>query len=38
VRWVAVEDLKATLASAGAIDSTTAVALHRVFGTFFDRD
>ncbi len=38
VRWVAVEDLRATLASAGAIDSTTAVALHRVFGTFFDRD
>jgi ADP-ribose pyrophosphatase len=38
VRWVAVEELKATLASDGAIDSTTAVALHRVFGTFFDRD
>jgi 8-oxo-dGTP pyrophosphatase MutT (NUDIX family) len=38
VRWVAVKDLKETLASEGAIDSTTAVALHRVFGTFFDAD
>jgi ADP-ribose pyrophosphatase len=38
VRWVAVADLATTLANQGAIDSTTAVALHRVFGTFFDRD
>ena len=38
MRWVAVKELRETLASEAAIDSTTAVALHRVFGTFFDRD
>lgn len=38
VHWLSVKDLRSTLALEEAIDSTTTVALHRVFGTFFDRD
>lgn len=38
VCWLSAEDLRTTLAREEAIDSTTAVALHRVFGTFFDQD
>jgi len=34
--WLSPEKLKETLRSAKAIDSTTAIALHRVFGTFLD--
>jgi ADP-ribose pyrophosphatase len=36
VVWLSPEDLKMTLRSASAMDSTTAIALHRVFGNFFD--
>jgi ADP-ribose pyrophosphatase len=36
VSWLAPEKLRETLRSASAIDSTTAIALHRVFGTFLD--
>lgn len=37
VRWFTVEELRELLRGEDAIDSTTAVALHRVFGTFFER-
>jgi len=36
VAWLSPAKLKAALRSASAIDSTTAIALHRVFGTFLD--
>jgi ADP-ribose pyrophosphatase len=38
VHWLSREEVKELLASESAFDSTSAVALHRVFGTFFDRD
>ena len=38
VHWLSIADLRATLRSEAAIDGTTAVALHRVFGSFFDAD
>jgi 8-oxo-dGTP pyrophosphatase MutT (NUDIX family) len=38
VVWLSPEELLITLAGEAAIDSTTAVALHRVFGNFLDRD
>lgn len=38
VHWLSVVELRATLRGEAAIDSTTAVALHRVFGSFFDAD
>ncbi|MHB8380063.1 MAG: NUDIX hydrolase [Acidimicrobiales bacterium] len=34
--WLSPAELKRTLRSAPAIDSTTAIALHRLFGTLFD--
>jgi 8-oxo-dGDP phosphatase len=37
VRWVPLDELRQLLWSEDAIDSTTAVALHRVLGTFFER-
>lgn len=37
VQWFSVEELRALLRGEDAIDSTTALALHRVFGTFLDR-
>src|ERR1019366_1972026 len=36
VHWLSPVSLRETLRNASAIDSTTAVALHRVFGTFLD--
>lgn len=36
VHWLSPEDLRATLRREPAVDSTMAVALNRVFGTFFD--
>ncbi|HUX04141.1 MAG TPA: NUDIX hydrolase [Acidimicrobiales bacterium] len=36
VLWLTREELRVALAREDAIDSTMAVALHRVFGTFFD--
>lgn len=36
IHWLSPEELRRTLREAPAIDSTTAIALHRVFGTFFD--
>jgi ADP-ribose pyrophosphatase len=38
IHWLSREELRSTLTGEAAIDSTTAVALHRVFGSFFDRD
>jgi len=38
VVWLPVPSIKSTLRREPAIDSTVAVALHRVFGTFFDLD
>ena len=38
VVWLSPATLQNTLAGEAAIDSTTAVALHRVFGTFLDHD
>jgi hypothetical protein len=38
VRWLSRESVRSTLAGEAAVDSTTAVALHRVFGTFLDHD
>jgi 8-oxo-dGDP phosphatase len=37
VQWFGVDELRELLRGEDAIDSTTAVALHRVFGTFFER-
>jgi 8-oxo-dGTP pyrophosphatase MutT (NUDIX family) len=37
VRWFSLGDLRALLADEEAIDGTTAIALHRLFGNFFDR-
>ena len=36
IEWLSPEELRRTLQSAPAIDSTTTIALHRVFGAFFD--
>jgi ADP-ribose pyrophosphatase len=36
--WLSPNDLRQALKAAPAIDSTTAIALHRVFGTFLDGD
>jgi ADP-ribose pyrophosphatase len=36
VLWLSPTSLRETLRGANAIDSTTAIALHRVFGTFLD--
>jgi len=36
VTWLSPDALRTALRSAPAIDSTTAIALQRVFGTFFD--
>ena len=36
IHWLSPEELRRTLRAAPAIDSTTTIALHRVFGTFFD--
>jgi ADP-ribose pyrophosphatase len=36
IHWLSPEELRRTLRAAPAIDSTTAIALHRVFGTFLD--
>jgi ADP-ribose pyrophosphatase len=38
VHWLSRDEVKDLLAGETAFDSTSAVALHRVFGTFFDRD
>jgi 8-oxo-dGDP phosphatase len=38
VHWLSRGEVKDLLSSEAAFDSTSAVALHRVFGTFFDRD
>jgi len=36
IHWLSPEELRQALRAAPAIDSTTAIALHRVFGTFLD--
>lgn len=36
IRWMSPEELRTVLRSEPAVDSTMAVALNRVFGTFFD--
>jgi hypothetical protein len=36
IAWMSPEELRAVLRREPAIDSTLAVALNRVFGTFFD--
>jgi hypothetical protein len=36
IAWLSPEALRSELRAAPAIDSTTAIALQRVFGTFFD--
>lgn len=36
VEWIAVGDIKETLLREPTVDYTVAVALHRVFGSFFD--
>ena len=36
IAWFSPEELRATLREAPAIDNTMAVALNRVYGTFFD--
>jgi ADP-ribose pyrophosphatase len=36
IHWYSPEELRRELRGAYAIDSTTAIALHRVFGTFLD--
>jgi 8-oxo-dGTP pyrophosphatase MutT (NUDIX family) len=38
VHWATPDELKRTLRRRGIMDSTMAVALHRVYGTFFDAD
>ncbi|MGA2294052.1 MAG: NUDIX hydrolase [Acidimicrobiales bacterium] len=38
VHWLSLADVRATLRSQAAIDSTTTVALHLVFGSFLDGD
>jgi 8-oxo-dGTP pyrophosphatase MutT (NUDIX family) len=38
VHWLSPGALRDTLRAQHAIDSTMAIALHRVFGTFFDHD
>jgi ADP-ribose pyrophosphatase len=38
VEWVAVKDLRSFLRQEATLDYTMTVALHRVFGTFFDVD
>ena len=36
ILWLAPDKIREAFQSASAVDSTTAIALHRVFGTFFD--
>lgn len=36
IHWLSPEIIRETFQSAPAVDSTTAIALHRIFGTFFD--
>ncbi|HEV3268993.1 MAG TPA: NUDIX hydrolase [Acidimicrobiales bacterium] len=36
ILWLSPEEVRRTLRGTPAVDSTTAIALHRVFGTFFD--
>jgi 8-oxo-dGTP pyrophosphatase MutT (NUDIX family) len=36
VEWIARDDVRALLRNAPAIDSTTAILMHRLFGDFFD--
>jgi 8-oxo-dGTP pyrophosphatase MutT (NUDIX family) len=36
ILWLAPDKIREAFRSASAVDSTTAIALHRVFGTFFD--
>jgi 8-oxo-dGTP pyrophosphatase MutT (NUDIX family) len=36
IHWLSREAIRETFRSAPAVDSTTAIALHRIFGTFFD--
>jgi len=38
IEWVPVSDLKTVLSRESSLDYTLCVALHRVFGTFFDDD
>ena len=38
VQWVSKDDLRAVLREEGTLDATMVVALHRVFGSFFDVD
>jgi hypothetical protein len=36
LHWYAKDELRTVLRAEDAIDSTTAIALHRLFGTFLD--
>jgi 8-oxo-dGTP pyrophosphatase MutT (NUDIX family) len=36
IHWLAPEAIREAIRAMPAVDSTTAIALHRVFGTFFD--
>jgi len=36
IHWYSLEELRTRLREAYAIDSTTAIALHRLFGNFLD--
>lgn len=38
VHWLTIAELRELLGGLDAVDATLAIALHRVFGTFFDRD
>lgn len=38
IHWIPIPQLKETFRSDPAMDSTAAIALHRVFGSFFDED
>jgi len=38
VLWLSKESLRSTLRDEGTLDATMVVALHRVFGSFFDVD
>jgi ADP-ribose pyrophosphatase len=38
IEWIHIDEIKATLHRESTIDYTVAVALHCVFGTFFERD
>jgi 8-oxo-dGTP pyrophosphatase MutT (NUDIX family) len=36
IHWLAPEEIREAFKSAPAVDSTTTIALHRIFGNFFD--